>query len=57
MKPIDYKINIQDVQIYAVRLWAYGGITGINDYLMSDNSIMAFRPHELPVIPNHLKKK
>lgn len=33
---------------YAVECYGYGGCNGINDYLMSDGSILTCRPSELP---------
>ncbi len=32
---------------YAVKAFAYGGSTGVNDYLMTDGSIKAMRPDEV----------
>lgn len=52
MKPID-----NTTPVYAIKLWSYGGITGINDYLMSDGTIKTCRPSELPIIPRSTTQK
>lgn len=36
----------QPTEPYVVRAHSYGGLTGINDYLMSNGSVVAMRPDE-----------
>ena len=40
----------------AIETWAYGGITGVNDYLMSDGTIKTMRPDEVVWAPRWIKE-
>ena len=42
------KLLLVENAIYAIKTISYGGLTGINDYLMSDGAIMTCKPTELP---------